>query len=191
MKFEEYKKLPYADQIALLKLAEESGTNKWDQSYRQYKGDWTSILELMKTHLYGELNEMAQEQEAIKDAKARAIKEKGWEDLFTNLQSLYPDRYRIFFGTVYTVLKKSEDGSTMEELYEFMKENHWARFNDAFAKRLKEFYTYEKYSRVNEKIYYGNRYMTTGSAYYNNWYNAFNNANEWSLKKIISDTYLC
>ena len=70
MKIEEYKQLPYADQIALLKLVEESGTNKWNESYRQYKSDWTDILNLMKTHIYGELNEMAQEQEAIKDAKA-------------------------------------------------------------------------------------------------------------------------
>lgn len=180
MKFEEYKKLPYADQMALIQFAQE-----YSNSPNQFDDRWDRMVYILKHHIENELEEIAKQFDEQRRYEEQRHQFQIWDSAFTNLIQRYPKRYRMFFGTVYMVIQEADDGITMRELRDYMAEDNWKHMSDYIFTIMSEVYDYCEWVKKDDKICYKNRTMTIGKGWYDDWKKAFNPQIPWSLKSAL------
>ena len=180
MKFEEYKQLPYTDQIALIQFAHE-------HSNVSHMPDdlWDSMISVLQNTIIDELEEITKQVEKKRQDNERQQQFSIWDLAFTKLIHKYSKRYRIFFGTVYMVIQEADDGITMQELRDHMAKDNWKHMSDYIFNIITEVYNYEEYEQKNGKIYYKNRTMSINKGWYDDWKKTFDKQIPWSLESAL------
>ena len=180
MKIADFQNLPIRDKIALANFLK-SDVEANQYNYGLCDADCDHLLDYVECGIVRELNELAEDlRERAREQKHREDV-RHWTDRFKELKGKYPGRYRIYFSTVYTVLKESDDGCTIDELRDALSVDDWRHADWDIFSKLGEIYMYNEYRKKDKKIWFGTRSMTIGLGPYDAWKLAFADTTEWKL----------
>lgn len=188
MKIADFQNLPIKDKIALINFLK-SDTELDPQGYGLCKDDRDRLLNYLECGIIQELNELAEDLRERDREQEHKEDVRQWIMRFRELKEKYPGRYRVYFSTVYTIFKESEDGCTMDELQNALSVDDWRRANWDIFSKLGEIYMYDEYIKKDKKIWYGTRQMTIGYGPYDAWKLAFADTTQWKLEIALQGYY--
>ena len=93
--------------------------------YGLCEDDRDRLLNYLECGIVRELNELAEDLRERAREQEHREDVRHWTERFKKLKEKYPGRYRIYFSTVYTVLKESDDGCTIDELRDALSVDDW------------------------------------------------------------------
>ena len=188
MKIADFQNLPIRDKIALINFLK-SDTELDPYGYGLCEDDRDRLLNYLECGIVRELNELAEDLRERAREQEHREDVRHWTDRFKKLKEKYPGRYRIYFSTVYTVLKESDDGCTIDELRDALSVDDWRYADWDIFSKLGEVYMYNEYRKKDKKIWYGTRSMTIGLGPYDAWKLAFADTTQWKLEIALQGYY--
>lgn len=189
MQIADYQKLPIMEKITILNYLKQFTEDYPEGWFDMTKSDCNRLLNYFDSEIISELDGIKKDLQQLDQEQRHRDEMWCWNNLFNKLKKKYPGRYRVYFSTVYTIFKESEDGCSMEELYNALVKEDGSCLDWDTYQKLSEVYMYDDYKKKDGKIWYDTRQMTIGRGPYDAWKLAFADTTEWKLSIALQGYY--